>query len=160
MSLKHFILFVGLISLSQLHAQDNQAGKCSFCDTNYYYIKKIGGELIATYPEKVTCYFSDSLGEKSTKKCFVQKYVQGELNGSELGYYYSDKIYLVNWFGRRYKRPVRGLRKKIFASEMSDYSLEYKGYYQNGLKHGLWTYYDRGGKIVLVQEFKKGKLIE
>ncbi len=159
MSLKYFLFSIGLLTNLFASAQGKTAGKCGYCDTNYYYIKKIGGELTAAYPEKIICYFSDSLGNKSNKKCLIQKFIKGELNGSELSYYYSEKVYLVNWFGRRYKRPVRGLRKRIFASEMSDYALEYKGYWKNGKKHGLWTYYNRDHKIVLVEEYKHGELI-
>lgn len=140
--------------------QDTQSGKCGFCDTNYYYTKAIGGELKAAYPEQVICYFTDTLGNNSTKKCTLQRFTKGKLNGAELGYYYSEKIYLVNWFGKRYKYPIKKWRKKLFASEMPDYSLEYKGYWKNGMKNGFWTYYNREGKIVLVQEFKDGVLVE
>lgn len=161
-SMKQIILILsGFLFFSVLtFAQDNQSGKCGFCDTNYYYTKPLGGELKAAYPEQIICYFSDTLGNKSTKKCTLQRFTKGNLNGSELGYYYSEKVYLVNWFGRRYKHPIKPWRKKIFASEMPDYSLEYKGYWKNGEKNGFWTYYDRDGKIVLVLEYKDGVLVE
>jgi len=153
-----FILFLFTVVVGK--AQDTLSGKCSFCDTSFYHIKKIGGAVEKAYPLKIICYFSDTLGKKSTKKCTIQQYVKGELNGAESGFYYSEKIYLVNWWGRKYKRLIKPWRKKIFASEMPDYSLEYKGYWRNGKKHGFWTYYNRDGKIVLVQEYKDNLLVE
>lgn len=153
-----FILFSLIVVFG--YAQDTLSGKCKFCDTSFYHIKKIGGEVEKAYPLKITCFFSDSLGNKSTKKCTIQQFIKGELSGAESSYYYSEKVYLVNWWGRRYKRPIKPWRKKIFASEMADYSLEYRGYWRKGKKHGLWTYYSRDGKIVLVQEYNDGVLVQ
>lgn len=155
-----FILFITICGRQNAVGQDTLSGKCRFCDTSYYHTKAIGGEVVNAYPLQITCYFTDSLGNKSTKKCRIQRFLKGELNGAETSYYYSEKVYLVNWFGKKYKRPIGKLRKKIFASEMPDYSLEYKGYWRKGVKHGLWTYYNRDGKIVKVIEYDNGILVD
>lgn len=156
-------LFVFLISfcfVGTAICQDTLSGKCKFSDTSFYHTKAIGGGVINAYPLQITYYFTDTLGNRTSKKCQVKRFLDGERNGSETSYYYSEKVYLVNWFGRKYKKPISNWRKKIFASEMPDYSLQYKGYWRKGVKHGLWTYYDRNGKIVKVIEYKNGELIE
>ena len=155
-----FVLSISFFIVDSALSQDTLSGKCTFCDTSFYHKKAIGGEVINAYPLQVICYFSDTLGAVSTKKCVVKRYVNGERSGSEMGYYYSEKINLVNWFGKKYKKPIQPWRKKIFATEMADYSLQYKGYWRKGEKHGFWTYYDRNGKIVKVIEYKKGALVE
>lgn len=154
------MLFISFFYAGSALGQDTLSGKCASCDTNFYHKKAIGGEVVNAYPLQITCYFTDTLGNKSNKKCSVKEFLNGERSGSELCYYYSEKIYLVNWFGRKYKKPIQPWRRKIFASEMSDYSLQYKGYWKKGVKHGFWTYYDRNGKIVKVIEYKNGVLIE
>lgn len=154
------VLIIVFSSTEYSFCQDTLSGKCKFSDTSFYHKKAIGGEIVKAYPLQITYYFSDSLGNKSTKKCQIQRFLNGERSGSETGYYYSEKVYLVNWFGRKYKRPISPWRKKIFASEMPDYSLQYKGYWKNGKKHGLWTYYDRNGKSVRVIEYKNGEIVE
>lgn len=141
-------------------AQNDRAGKCMFYDTTFYYRQNLGGQKEALYPVKVVSYFSDSLGLKTTKKCTIQKFIKGVKNGAELSYYYSEKVYLVNWSGRVIKRSVKPWRRKYLLSEIPDYSLEYKGYWKNGKKHGLWTYYNRDGRIVYVEEYNKGVFVK
>lgn len=132
---------------------------CAYCDTNYYYVKPINGELRAAYPERIDCYFSDSLGGVSDIKCHTIKFVKGRKQGAELKYYYTTTMVLVNPWGRRYKREPQGLRRRLFAREMRDYSLEYKGYWRKDVKHGLWYFYDKNGELIKQEEYKDGELV-
>ncbi len=154
------VLIIAFCSSENSFGQDTLSGKCKFSDTSFYHKKAMGGDIVKAYPSQITHYFSDSLGNRSTKKCKVERFLKGDRSGSETGYYYSEKVYLVNWFGRKYKRPISAWRKKIFASEMPDYSIQYKGYWKSGVKHGLWTYYDRNMKAVRVIEYKNGEIVE
>jgi hypothetical protein len=150
------ISFLFITSAFCVLAQNDLSGKCEFYDTTFYYRQTIGGEREALYPLKVVCYFSDSLGNKTNKKCRVEKFIKGIRGGAELSYYYSEQMYLVNWSGRRIKRAVSHWRRKYLLTELPSYSLQYKGYWKNGEKHGLWTYYTREGIIVLVEEYDNG----
>lgn len=144
-----------------LLAQNDKAGKCMFYDTTFYYRQSLGGEKEALYPVKVVCYFTDSMGMKTTKKCTIEKFIKGVKSGAELSYYYSERVYLVNWSGRVIKKKsVKPWRRKYLLSEIPDYRLQYKGYWKNGKKHGLWTYYNREGRIVCVEEYKKGMFVK
>ncbi len=53
----------------------------------------------------------------------------------------------------------------LFGAKTEDpyiVNMEFSPYldWKNGVKNGFWTYYNREGKIVLVQEFKDGILVE
>lgn len=139
---------------------DSSSMSCAFCDTIFFYIKPIFGELRAAYPDNVYCYFSDSTGKKSNIKCKTIKFNKGLKHGKEIKYYYSNSIVLVNPFGKSFKKEPKGLRRKFLAKEVRDYSIEYRGEWRKGLKHGLWYYYDVQGNLVKQELYKKGEKIE
>src|SRR5690606_22329338 len=115
------------------------------CDTTFHYRKPIGGELERGEPERVICYYSDSTGGRSIQKCSDRAYRNGKLHGREVVYFYTDEVVLVNWWGMPYKRPIKPWRKKIFASEMRYYRMRYKAFWKDGVRTGVWKYYNIRG---------------
>lgn len=153
-----------LLSFSPLYSQSKDSVYvdtivCLDCDTNFYYKKPIGGELTAMYPQTIHCYYQDSTGERSPKKCHVQNFKKGQLHGTDVKYRYTkDTVYLKGW-GGRYKHEPKKFVKRFFARPVLDYWLVYKGYWKNGQKHGIWKYYNEEGYIIRIEEYKKGVLI-
>lgn len=156
-----FTLFLITATVGNAVSQDNRiVNLCTFCDTTFYHRKPLTGEVEEVYPSRIICYFTDSVGNKTPQKCHDTKFVDGLKNGSELIYYYSDKVYLVNWWGRPYRKPIKPWRKKIFASEMRFYPISVKGYWKEGKKHGQWKFYDLNSELLRIEEYKNDELVD
>ena len=150
-----------VFTLSKGNAQSELGSDaiCAFCDSTFHYRKPIGGELERGEVERVIGYFADSTGAKSVQKCSDRFFKDGKQHGKEVAYYYTDEVFLVNWWGKPYKKPIKPWRKKLFASEMRYFRMRYKAFWQNGLEHGVWKYYNRHGKIVREETYKRGVLV-
>lgn len=150
------VIVASLFSMYSFGSKDTLETKC---DTIYYHRKPLFGETEELFPLKITCYYVDSNNVITNKKASLRNFKDGELHGAEIYYYYSDKVTLINFWGRPFKREPKPWRKKFFGTEVPDYSVEYKGYWQNGKKHGAWTYYNPDGSVNRVEEYKKGSLV-
>lgn len=70
-------------------------------------------------------------------KC-VSHYVYKEKDGTETGYY-----------------DIHELKGMIVNDH---FRIKYEGHWRNGEKNGTWKYYDRTGKLIRKEEWKKGEL--
>ena len=134
-------LFLFLLLTAPVFGQDLE---CNSCDTSFYYRKKPFGELEKLYPTRIICYFAKA-GNKTDQKCFETTWKEGVQNGVEKRFLYEDTIYLLNLWGKPFKSHASDFRKNVFGAKVQNRPLEYKGYYRNGQKHGLWTYYNHEG---------------
>ena len=134
-----------------------QTQECTNCDTTFYYSKKPFGELEKLYPTRITCYFKDEKKGLTNQKCFETEWKEGKQNGYEKKFLYEDTIYLLNFWGKPFKGDAAEWRKNMFGAKVQRRPLAYKGYWKNGVKHGLWNYYNHTGRSVKVERWEKYK---